>query len=200
MSGPSSLKAALRAVARSRLVANRQEQDEKSRLVWEGLSALTVFDLARKRCTLMCYVDFQDEVRTTRFFSRFLGIPALGNADQSSASMIVPFCEDGEIVPFRLRSLDELESGYRGILEPKVSLRCESDRRISPEVIELVIVPGLAFDRRGNRLGRGGGFYDRFLPKLSQSATVVGLAFDCQVFESIPTEPCDRPVDILIAF
>ena len=138
----------------------------------------------------MCYVDFQNEVRTTRHFARFLDAP--------DASIIVPFCEDGEIVPFHLWSLDELEVGYRGILEPKASLRQEPDRIVDPEWIETVIVPGLAFDINGNRLGRGAGFYDRFLPKLPSTATIIGLAFECQVFESIPTERHDRPVDILI--
>ena len=135
----------------------------------------------------MCYVDFRDEVETTRFFTEFF-----------CCSMIVPFCDGNEIVPFRLRMLDELEPGYKGIPEPKVSLRSDPMRIVLPETIELAIVPGLAFDRKGKRLGRGAGFYDRFLPKLPSAAIVIGLAFECQVFDSIPTEPHDRAVNILV--
>ena len=183
-------KAALRTTARSRLEENRRNLDEKSAQIWCLLTDIAVFDFSRKRNSLMCYVDFQDEVRTTRYFARFLDAP--------SVSIIVPFCEDGEIVAFRLWSLDDLEPGYRGISEPKAALRREPGRIVDPKLIETVIVPGLAFDVNGNRLGRGAGFYDRFLPKLPPTTTVIGLAFECQVFESIPTEPHDRPVDILV--
>jgi len=183
-------KAELRKIVRNRLETNRRAQDEKSEQIWNVLSELAVAEYTRKRNTLMCYVDFQNEVRTTRFFARFLDAP--------TASMIVPFCEANKIVPFRLLALDELESGYKGIREPKASLRRLPERIIAPEMIELAVVPGLAFDVTGNRLGRGGGFYDRFLPKLSPSAIVVGLAFDCQVVQSIPVEPHDRCVDLLI--
>jgi len=187
MSNDSSIKAALRTVARSRLEAQQANRSENSTLIWNRLVEIESFDLARKRETLMCYVDFRTEVETARFFSRFLG-----------SSVIVPFCEDGEIVPFRLRTLDELEPGYNGIPEPRALLRRIPGRIIAPENIELVIVPGLAFDVSGNRLGRGAGFYDRLLPKLSPTATVVGLAFECQVFESIPAEPHDRSMDLLV--
>jgi len=171
--------------------ADRQTLDAKSTQIWSLLSELAVVESACRRNSLMCYVDFPNEVRTTRFFARLLDVP--------HASVIVPFCEDGEIIPFRLRSLDELEPGYKDILEPKTMLRLESVRIVTPELIETAIVPGLAFDIRGNRLGRGGGFYDRFLPKLPPTATIIGLAFECQIFESIPVEPHDRRVDVLVS-
>ena len=164
--------------------------DEKSAQIWRLLADIDVFNSARKRNSLMCYVDFQNEVRTTRYFAEFLDAPG--------TSVIVPFCEEGEIVPFRLRLLDDLELGYKGILEPRAALRREPERVVAPELIETVIVPGLAFDVSGNRLGRGAGFYDRFLPKLSSTATIIGLAFECQVFKSISMESHDRPVDILV--
>ena len=183
-------KASLRTIVRARLEADRQTLDEKSAQIWRLLSELTAFDSARKRRSLMCYVDFRNEVRTAQFFSRFLNAP--------NASIIVPFCEDGEIVPFRLWSLDDLEPGYKGIPEPKAALRRESDRTVAPESVETAIVPGLAFDTNGNRLGRGAGFYDRFLPTLPPTATIIGLALECQVFESIPVEPHDKRINILV--
>ena len=187
MANDSSAKASLRTAARSRLEAHHPKRTENSTRIWNRLAELDAFNFAGKHEALMCYVGFRNEVETAQFFFRLPG-----------SSIIVPFCDGNDIVPFRLRSLDELEPGYRGIPEPKASLRREPGRIVAPEDIELAIVPGLAFDTSGNRLGRGGGFYDRFLLKLPPTATVVGLAFDCQVFESIPVEPHDRPVDFLI--
>jgi 5-formyltetrahydrofolate cyclo-ligase len=64
--------------------------------------------------------------------------------------------------------------------------------------LDMVIVPGLAFDRTGQRLGRGGGFYDRFLPELSEKARTVGLSFGEQVVDDLPVDAHDHPIDILV--
>ncbi len=69
---------------------------------------------------------------------------------------------------------------------------------IVPSVIDLVVVPGLAFDAHGNRLGRGGGYYDRFLRRLRRDATTVGLAFDAQVTDTVPADDRDFAVDIVV--
>jgi 5-formyltetrahydrofolate cyclo-ligase len=66
---------------------------------------------------------------------------------------------------------------------------------VDPAVIELALVPGVAFDRRGRRLGRGAGFYDRLLPRLACPAC--GLAFAEQVVREVPADPWDRPLDYL---
>jgi 5-formyltetrahydrofolate cyclo-ligase len=75
-----------------------------------------------------------------------------------------------------------------GILEPDASLPA-----IEPSALDLVLVPGLAFDRRGYRLGFGGGFYDRFLPRVS--ATKVGIVYAALVVEHIPVDSFDQRVD-----
>lgn len=64
--------------------------------------------------------------------------------------------------------------------------------------LHAVIVPGLAFDRRGHRLGRGGGFYDRFLARLPQTVRTIGVAFDLQLVDEVPADPHDAPVQTLI--
>jgi 5-formyltetrahydrofolate cyclo-ligase len=71
-------------------------------------------------------------------------------------------------------------------------------REVEIERIDLVIVPALAFDRAGNRLGRGGGFYDRFLARPGLGASKIGLAFDEQIVDTIPVGPNDIPVDIVV--
>ena len=66
------------------------------------------------------------------------------------------------------------------------------------EEIDLIVVPGLAYDRHGNRLGRGGGFYDRFLARPELAAHTCGLAFSIQVVGNIPVHPNDYPVKVLV--
>jgi 5-formyltetrahydrofolate cyclo-ligase len=71
-------------------------------------------------------------------------------------------------------------------------------RLVVPETIDLVVVPALAYDPGGNRLGRGGGYYDRFLGRLRRSATKVGLAFDVQIIDDVPVEERDVQVDMIV--
>jgi 5-formyltetrahydrofolate cyclo-ligase len=84
----------------------------------------------------------------------------------------------------------DLQPGHRGIPEP--SLSC---REVDPSEIEWVLVPGLAFNERGDRLGRGAGHYDRLLPKLRPDVPRWALILDTQWLDEIPTEPHDQPMD-----
>jgi 5-formyltetrahydrofolate cyclo-ligase len=88
----------------------------------------------------------------------------------------------------------DLGPGHFGILEPYV----EAIREVSPTLIELVILPGVAFDTAGGRLGRGGGYYDRLLATLSPAVPKIGLAFALQIIPCVPTLPYDIPIDILV--
>ena len=112
---------------------------------------------------------------------------------------IVPYCEANEIVPIRICSMDDLEpSDYMKIWEPKLHIRQDETRQVLPEQIDLVLVPGLAFDRFGNRLGRGGGYYDRFLRRLPVDVLTIGLAFDGMIREHIPLDAHDHPVKMVM--
>jgi 5-formyltetrahydrofolate cyclo-ligase len=86
---------------------------------------------------------------------------------------------------------DELRPGHRGILEP-------AGQVIEPADIDVIVVPGLGFDREGTRLGRGGGHYDRTLSRLPASLVRVGFCFDVQVVERVPRGPHDHPVDVIV--
>ena len=85
-----------------------------------------------------------------------------------------------------------LEKGHYGILEPAQKRFCEI------KALDLVIVPGVAFDRRGNRLGRGKGYYDGFLSRLPKDTPSIGLAFDFQILPTLPTTPTDVSVRSVI--
>ena len=87
--------------------------------------------------------------------------------------------------------LDEFEPDASGVLAPVASIRAG---RIAP--YDLVLVPGVAFTRRGARLGRGGGLYDRLLANAGEAISI-GLAFDIQLVDEIPAEPHDRSVEIV---
>lgn len=93
-----------------------------------------------------------------------------------------------------IRHRDETVAGPRGIPEPGADAP-----RVAAAEIDLVVAPGLAFDRRGNRLGQGGGDYDRLLAGLGAGVTTVGWCHDFQLVESVPTEDHDRPVGWICA-
>jgi 5-formyltetrahydrofolate cyclo-ligase len=107
----------------------------------------------------------------------------------------LPRTEKGSRVLHVLEILDvrrDLERSRFGFKEPLSMLPT-----IAPESLQLILVPGRAFDAAGNRLGRGGGYYDRFIAHLD-GPRLVALAFDCQIVESVPHEAHDRPVDMVL--
>ena len=168
--------------ARKQAEANRRalpDKDEATQIIWDKLVALPEYARAG---TVMCYVDFGSEVRTRPFLSAALG---------GDKRIVVPYCLDGELGLFLLRSMEELAPGTWGILEPRGELRAAADRLVEAAELDLVLVPGVAFDRRGGRLGHGKGYYDRLLARVRPDTARVALAFECQVFGEIPTEPHD---------
>ncbi|MEM1159053.1 MAG: 5-formyltetrahydrofolate cyclo-ligase [Verrucomicrobiota bacterium] len=96
---------------------------------------------------------------------------------------------------FSVKSTERLVRGNLAIMEPEVS-KCEE---VQPGEVELACVPGLGFDYAGNRLGRGQGYYDRFLSQPEFSGITIGLQFECQLVEKIPTECHDYPVQYLLS-
>jgi len=93
----------------------------------------------------------------------------------------------------------EIHSMQEGVVAGKYGVPVPPDGPVrAPERIDLVIVPALAYDRSGGRLGRGGGFYDRFLSELREDTVTCGLGFSEQVVDELPTGEHDRPVDILV--
>lgn len=90
--------------------------------------------------------------------------------------------------------LATLVRGTRGVREPPF----DPEQVISIEQLGLILVPGAAFSPSGQRLGRGGGFYDRLLATPELRALKMGVCFDCQLFSELPLEPHDRPVDCVV--
>ena len=148
------------------------------------LSALASY---RAAATVLWYVNMPAELATVRAIEA-----ALGEGKQ----VVVPWCDGEELGLWRLVSMDELEPGTWGIPEPPPARRADSERRIVPAAVDFVVVPGLAFDARGRRLGHGKGYYDRLLPRTR--AVRAGLCFDAQVFPQVPAGPRDALMDWLV--
>jgi 5-formyltetrahydrofolate cyclo-ligase len=138
---------------------------------------------------VMWYVDVRDEVRTRH---------ALPEALTQGKKVIVPYCVDGELELFWLESMDELELGMYRILEPRAELRSVQEKKVLPQELDFVMVPGVAFDREGGRTGHGKGYYDKLLQHARPDAPLVALAFECQLFPEIPMQPHDIFMDAVV--
>lgn len=184
-STPEDRKKAIRAEATARRRA-QADKDAVSRRICQTLAERSEYRDAR--CVLF-YVDFGDEVRTR---------PLLAETLASSKQVAVPYCVGEQLRLFRLTNLDELVEGTFTILEPRTELRDRPGRRVDLAEVDLVVVPGVAFDVQGNRLGHGRGYYDRLLSRARRETALLALAFECQIFPEIPVGPRDVAMDWLI--
>ncbi|MGE3998808.1 MAG: 5-formyltetrahydrofolate cyclo-ligase [Planctomycetaceae bacterium] len=140
--------------------------------------------------TVMWYVDVRAEVRTR---------PALPTALESGKRIVVPWCADGsQLNLFHLMEMDELAPGRYGVLEPRAELQRIPQRCVEPAALDFVIAPGVAFDRRGGRMGHGAGYYDRLFANVRPDALLVGLAFECQLLDAVPMGPYDVFLDRIV--
>ncbi len=167
------------------------EREKKSQKIKERLFSLLEFQKAE---TILFYLNKEEEVKT---------MEAIREARKMGKRVAVPFLNKREIIPSILEDEKKLVKGKFGILEPSnVILR--HDRGIclpliKVEDIDMVIVPGAAFDREGNRIGFGAGYYDRFLRRLSSEVPKIGLAFSFQILnDELPHTENDISVDKVI--
>ncbi len=111
--------------------------------------------------------------------------------------LVLPAFDAGkhEMQLFKVDNIDtDLKKGPRAILEPKPDV-C---KMVPIEYIDLAIIPGIAFDEKGGRIGYGEGYYDRLIPKLSITTRKVAFALESQIVQQIPMESHDKFVDIII--
>ncbi len=163
------------------------EIGDKSAQIYRRLRTLAAFQSAQ---SIMVYMDYKNEVQTKSIIDDcFVGGKAVIVPVVTSKNGDMSLVEIGPQTHFKKSSL--------GILEPQIT--AQSRRQLGD--IDLILAPGVAFDLTGNRLGYGGGYYDRLLAKAPaerRRIAVYGLAFECQIVESIPTEPTDCKIDGLI--
>lgn len=109
------------------------------------------------------------------------------------ATVCLPRVQGEALHAVRIDGLDGLVPGWRGVREPLAETE-----PVEPGSLRACVVPGLAFDTAGNRLGYGGGHFDRLLARLDPAAAVIGAAFDVQVLDALPAEAHDRPVHAVV--
>ena len=114
---------------------------------------------------------------------------------QTGHRAVLPGPESRPLLP--QQSL-RLAPGTLGILEPKPELRGQNDRRAQVQELDLLVIPGLAFDRQGGRLGYGKGYFDRLLRDARADALLAAVAFECQLFDAVPMQPYDVRVDAVV--
>jgi 5-formyltetrahydrofolate cyclo-ligase len=184
---PLSPKQALREQARKNRIAQK-DKEAVSKKICETFMALPAYQAAK---TVMWYVDAGSEVRTRH---------TLPEALTHGKRVVVPYCivETNELELFHLEDMSELVEGAYKILEPSDDLRKVPGKILQPEDLDLVMVPGTAFDARGGRMGQGKGYYDRLLARARKDAPLVALAFECQMFPSIPVDAHDVYMDLVI--
>ncbi len=142
----------------------------------------------KKANVVMFYVSLKDEVDT------FLMIDEALKAGKRIAVPVI-IKENKRLIAGEIHNrLEDLESQHFGIYQP----RQDRVKEVPLEIRDLVVVPGVAFDRKNIRLGRGHGYYDRFLSGLPKRTKTIGLAFDFQVLEDLPQDPHDVPVSKII--
>ena len=170
--------------------ANRNAQPDKDALSARICAAFVALPEYAAAKTVLYYVDVRSEVRTRH---------ALPAALTHGKKIVVPWCNDrGELELFHLQNMEELAIGMYKILEPKPELRNLPEKQVNVKALDLVMVPGVAFDRRGARMGHGKGYYDKLLEHARRDTPLVALAFECQLFPEIPTQAHDVFMDKII--
>lgn len=168
------------------LALTKEEIKRRSKNVEDKLSDLLIYKQAK---VVMAYyplrgeVDILKMIKKAKTFKRFC-FPVM---DLKAKDLRI----------FEVNNLDEdFISGPFGVMEPDA----EKTKELSIKEIDMVIVPGLGFDNHKNRLGRGAGFYDRFLKRITPAIKKVGIAFEFQILESLPIHlSLDQKLDIIVS-
>lgn len=170
-------KKSIRAEVRRRIKLLAEEEKQSSAAaIFAKVEATEAF--AKAECVAL-FVAMWDEVPTTETLERWRGL---------GKRVVVPRVE-GDIMRYYDYHPDKMTAGAFGIIEPT------GDKEVEAEVIDLMIVPARAFTPNGDRMGRGGGFYDKYMSLEGFRAVKYGVAYACQIFDSLPTDPHDIPVD-----
>ncbi len=158
-----------------------EKRAEKSEIIAKKLEDLDVFKKAKH---ILFYFSIGSEVST---------IPLIGDWSDKKRLYLPKLINEAEFIALPFRGFERLKKGIYGIPEPEYRGKSEPFKGS----LDLIIVPGVAFDENCNRLGMGKGFYDRFLAKLD-SVPKIALSFEEQILAQIPKENYDKPVDILL--
>ena len=170
---------------RTKLKQERKELADKANkdiLISNKLFSLEQYKNSK---TVFCYASLDDEINTDGIMLRVL---------KDGKRLALAYCRDnkGNMDFYYISSLSQLKCGSFNVREPDVNV-CE---KAVGFIDAIVIVPGLCFDKKGNRLGYGKGFYDRFLERFDNNS--VGLCYDEMLINEVPADKYDKKVDIIV--
>jgi 5-formyltetrahydrofolate cyclo-ligase len=157
---------------------------ERARLTDLVEEALFALPEMRSAGSVLLFYSFGTEIPTRGMAGRILG---------AGKRLLLPYLTgEGVMEAAEVGPGEPLEPSGYGPMEPGTRVA------VDPSEVELVIAPGLAFDRQGGRLGYGGGHYDRYLARAGSGTLRVGVAFSLQIVEEVPVEPGDERVDLVV--
>lgn len=174
MTSKTEIRSAIRALKKQH---SREELQAQSELIMRKLEQHPDFISAQK---IMLYSSLPDEVQTQAFIEKW----------RLHKRIILPTVVGDDIIPVELAANTGFAVGDFNIMEPQNEAYTGD--------FDLIVVPGVAFDRQGNRLGRGKGYYDRFLCQ-HRSVKKIGICFDFQLVDNVPVEENDIPMDEIIS-
>jgi len=179
----SSSKRETRALSLSRRDSLKPE--ERSAMDTRALELLVSTDEYKSAARVLLYASYQSEVGTARIIEHALS---------SGKEVVLPKVDEsgGCLTKHIISGMDDLRSGFKGIPEPTTEV-C-----VKVEDVDLIIVPGVAFSASGARIGYGGGYYDRLLPRIKGLRPIMALAYEEQIFDSLPEEEHDISMDWII--
>jgi 5-formyltetrahydrofolate cyclo-ligase len=181
---PHRLKQAKRALRREILAErDRLADDERAAMSASIADRLLAMDELREARIVMAFWSFGSEVDT---------LPLLERLEAEGKQVALPRIEDRDVEPVAYAAGDPLSATSFGAKEPA------SGRRLEPSGLDVVVVPGVAFDRGGGRVGYGAGFYDRLLGRVREDTFAVAVAFGLQVVDRVPAGGTDRHVDAVV--
>ncbi len=165
----------------------RNQQPNKeylSQIICQKFTAQASYQYAE---TIMWYLHCRSEVRTLK---------AVITQLNSSKKIVIPYCSSDQngqrkLGLWWLEDLDELSAGTWGILEPPKHRWQEKGKEVSPLELDLIMVPGVAFDRNGGRLGNGAGYYDRLLQEVRDDTELTAVCYETQLCDKVMMEKHD---------
>ncbi len=170
-----------------RISLSESDRLDKSSAIISNLKALKEFQMAE---VILMYASLTDEVETLRLICQL--------TEEDKKSVYCPVTQGNEMEFYRISSLEDLKEGNFHVLEPEPL--AEKQLELQKDVHYCMLMPGLMFDKKGNRLGYGKGYYDKYLARLPENVnlTTIALSYEAMVKDAIPAEETDWRADYVV--
>ena len=173
----------------------RNAQDNKDEVSAKAVARFLELPEYKNAHTIMWYIDCRSELRTKP--------ELLAEVAKGEKKIIVPYCTEDEngynkLGLWWMESLEEMVVGKWDILEPPKDMWGNPTKEVEAGDLDLVMVPGVGFDRNGGRMGNGQGYYDRLLEKVRADAPLIAMGYESQLFDNVLVAPHDVYMDKVV--